>query len=163
MCFQILQCLSAQGLTSSAGGSQVPGEGGSGSGASRGLVKDRSTSTSVLIIQFLIWLFSFPHYSRWKLSWPEWRSVLYYQVQNFQYAIWGASPETISMDSSWHWVAWIAKACSCWSPVTCLQVICETFRVCFLLVITLSRDVYAHCCSNRRILISIFHPADPNL
>ncbi|KAJ9175452.1 hypothetical protein P3X46_014004 [Hevea brasiliensis] len=38
---KILQCLSAQGLTSSGGGSQVPGEGGSGSGASRGLVKDR--------------------------------------------------------------------------------------------------------------------------
>ncbi|KDP22763.1 hypothetical protein JCGZ_01980 [Jatropha curcas] len=38
---KILQCLSAQGLTSSGGGSAVPGEGGSGSGASRGLVKDR--------------------------------------------------------------------------------------------------------------------------
>ncbi|XP_065870668.1 exocyst complex component EXO70A1-like [Euphorbia lathyris] len=38
---KILQCLSAQGLTSSGGGSSVPGEGGSGSGASRGLVKDR--------------------------------------------------------------------------------------------------------------------------
>ncbi|EEF45760.1 protein binding protein, putative [Ricinus communis] len=38
---KILQCLSAQGLTSSGGGSAVPGEGGSGSGASRGIVKDR--------------------------------------------------------------------------------------------------------------------------
>ncbi|WCJ19126.1 exocyst subunit exo70 family protein A1 [Euphorbia peplus] len=38
---KILQCLSAQGLTSSGGGSSIPGEGGSGSGASRGLVKDR--------------------------------------------------------------------------------------------------------------------------
>ncbi|XP_050232711.1 exocyst complex component EXO70A1-like [Mercurialis annua] len=38
---KILQCLSAQGLTSSGGGSAVPGEGGSGSGASRGLIKDR--------------------------------------------------------------------------------------------------------------------------
>ncbi|KAJ4826835.1 hypothetical protein Tsubulata_023655 [Turnera subulata] len=38
---KILQCLSAQGLTSSGGGSSVPGEGGSGSGASRGLVKER--------------------------------------------------------------------------------------------------------------------------
>ncbi|KAJ6717460.1 EXOCYST COMPLEX PROTEIN EXO70 [Salix purpurea] len=39
---KILQCLSTQGLTSSGGGgSAVPGEGGSGSGASRGLIKDR--------------------------------------------------------------------------------------------------------------------------
>ncbi|KAL3581235.1 hypothetical protein D5086_015567 [Populus alba] len=40
---KILQCLSTQGLTSSSvgGGSAVSGEGGSGSGASRGLIKDR--------------------------------------------------------------------------------------------------------------------------
>ncbi|KAJ6986591.1 exocyst subunit EXO70 family protein [Populus alba x Populus x berolinensis] len=39
---KILQCLSTQGLTSSSvgGGSAVSGEGGSGSGASRGLIKD---------------------------------------------------------------------------------------------------------------------------
>ncbi|CAL1386908.1 unnamed protein product [Linum trigynum] len=38
---KILQCVSAQGLTSSGGSSSAPGESGSGSGASRGLVKER--------------------------------------------------------------------------------------------------------------------------
>ncbi|CAK7325194.1 unnamed protein product [Dovyalis caffra] len=44
---KILQCLSTQGLTSSGGGSGVPGEGGSGSGASRGLIKDRFKTFNV--------------------------------------------------------------------------------------------------------------------
>ncbi|KAL3579495.1 hypothetical protein D5086_020999 [Populus alba] len=45
---KILQCLSTQGLTSSGGGgSAVPGEGGSGSGASRGLIKDRFKTFNV--------------------------------------------------------------------------------------------------------------------
>lgn len=38
--WQILQCLTIQGLTSS-GGSSVGGDGGSSSGVSRALVKDR--------------------------------------------------------------------------------------------------------------------------
>ncbi|KAJ8900002.1 hypothetical protein K2173_024113 [Erythroxylum novogranatense] len=41
---KILQCLSTQGLTSSGGSGSVPGEGGSGSGASRGQVKERFRS-----------------------------------------------------------------------------------------------------------------------
>lgn len=128
MDFQILQCLSTQGLTSSSvgGGSAVSGEGGSGSGASRGLIKDRSIS-----IYFLLetTLYSF-HFHIHKLFWPGWRSVLCDQIQDFQYPIWGASPKTISVDCSWHWVARVTKTCCRWSLVACLQILYKTLWVC---------------------------------
>ena len=56
---KILHCVSAQGLTSSGGGSAVPGERGSGSGASRGLIKDRSISTVFIWKDPFIFSFAF--------------------------------------------------------------------------------------------------------
>lgn len=35
------------------------------------------------------------------------------------------------MDSSWHWVAWITEASSCWSLIACIQIFGKTFWVSF--------------------------------
>lgn len=91
---QILQCLSAQGLTSSGGGSSNPSvvDGGNSSGASRALVKDRLVQD---IPGFLCMIFlDLNQHKSLKVA------VIYLQVQDFQYAVRGASSEAISVDSS---------------------------------------------------------------
>ena len=130
---QILQCLTIQGLTSSGGGSSVGGDGGNSSGVSRALVKDWLILSKIFIGVFQV-------INVTKMFWPGGIS----QVQDVQYAIWGTSSKAISVDSSWHWVAIVCKACGCGSVVACLQIFCKTFWVPFLILEATHTRLHTH-------------------
>lgn len=140
---QILQTLSAQGLSSS-GSSGVPGtEGGSSSGlVPKPILKDR------LVLYFLF---------KWQVNDVLQTNCLSCcQVQIVQYAVWRAMHETMWVDSTWSRVMRIIEACSRWGSLTSISSFHKTVWVCSQRQRTIYTDASTLPIWNNRFLIIYF-------